>query len=33
MTTIREIITGKTWKYLNLKAARPPFKRGIIYIP
>lgn len=33
MTTIREIITGKTWKYLNLKVIRPPFKRDTLYLP
>ena len=33
MTTIREIITGKTWKYFNLKVTRPPFKKDILYIP
>ena len=33
MTTIREIITGKTWKYLNLKIVRLPFKRDSIEIP
>lgn len=33
MTTIREIITGKTWKYLNLKVIRSPFTRDTLYIP
>lgn len=33
MTTIREIITGKTWSYLNLNCERVPFNRGIIQIP
>lgn len=32
MTTIREIITGKTWRKLNLQFNRVPFDRGIIEI-
>lgn len=31
-TTVREIITGKTWTYLHLKVDRKKYKTGIIYI-
>lgn len=33
MTTIREIITGKTWTYLHLNVNKVPYKRGALYIP